>query len=229
MNKHEEFAQSDLAPQQPVGDARMVEAGIGSRFLMPIDAIWDARLRVNTFGYKPAVGERGAPDFRVHYTPAPYRKVFKLLQHIDVGEDDIFVDYGCGLGRAVLAASWLGAKRAIGVDIDPQLISRARINRRKSRLRHADIAFVCTPAESYDPKDVTAIYMFHPFGPGTMAKVVERLVMSLDAAPRKVRIAYENPVCAGVIDASPRFRRMDDWPANRADGSPYAAAFWESV
>ena len=44
-------------------------------------------------------------------------RIFRALKLIDLTNDDVFVDMGSGMGRTTFAASFIGAKRAIGVEI----------------------------------------------------------------------------------------------------------------
>lgn len=203
--------------------------GVKSRLLNPIDMFWDLRMGVRTFGYKPAVGQADASDFRVHFTPTPYRKLFKILRRIEIDSQDSLLDLGCGLGRAVFAASWLGARRAVGVEIDAELAAAAQATFQNSHLKNRNIELVCIPAESFSARDATVIYMYHPFGPGTMQKVVQTLEQELEARPRRLRIAYENPVHASIIDATRSLRRLDEWPAQKSAGSRHAVVFWEAA
>ena len=73
--------------------------------------------------------------------------------------------------RNVFAASWMGARRAVGVEIDPALVALARANLARSRLRNRRVEFVESGAEAYEQDQSTVIFMFNPFGAGTMAAV----------------------------------------------------------
>ncbi len=77
----------------------------------------------------PAKPER-TPD--VVYVPTPDRVVATMLDLAKVGKDDVVYDLGCGDGRIVIAAARRGAKRALGIDIDPQRIREARANVRSA-------------------------------------------------------------------------------------------------
>ena len=176
----------------------------------------------------PAIGKPTDPNFQVHYVPTPYRKAFKILKHMELDEEDTFADLGCGLGRVVFCAHWLGAKKSIGVDINEDLIASAQRNATRAKGNTTNIAFLAQPAQETDFDAVTSIYMFHPFGSGTMQEVMDKVSASLKARPRRFRLAYENPVNAHVVDAVDDLERLEDWPVDQQSGSTYAVAFWST-
>lgn len=203
--------------------------GLKDRAMHPYDHFWDLRLGISTFGYHPAIGMADHPNFRVHYTPAPYSTLFRILRHVGLGANDVFVDLGCGLGRTVFSAAWLGAKRAVGVEIEGSLVEQADRNRVKERWRGRNVEFVCQSAESYAHAETTVIFMFHPFGEGTMTSVIRGLDKALARKPRRLRIAYFNPVHSRVLDSSEQLMRIDHWPARQhslSRNSRYEVAFW---
>ena len=55
--------------------------------------------------------------------------VERMLALAGIGPGDVVYDLGCGDGRIVIAAAKTFGARAIGVDIDPALINRARRRR----------------------------------------------------------------------------------------------------
>lgn len=199
-------------------------AGLKTRLLNPRDELWDMRLGIHTLGFLPAVGVPGSAAWQGHYVPTPYSKVIASLRHVAIGPEDVFVDLGSGLGRTVFAASWLGARRAVGVEIDKSLTEAACANLSRFRLPDRDIEFFCLPAQAYDFQDTSLIYMFHPFGAGTMQQVCELIEAALAQRPRNLRIVYENPVNASVLDESKHLERIDRWSAGKR--GPYATAFW---
>jgi precorrin-6B methylase 2 len=75
----------------------------------------------------PAPGPARTPD--VIYVPTPERVVDTMLKAAKVGPNDVVYDLGCGDGRIVVSAVRdFGAKRGVGVDIDPERIREARAN-----------------------------------------------------------------------------------------------------
>jgi hypothetical protein len=203
-------------------------SGLKTRLLHPIDELYDLRFGVRTFGYVPAV-RPGTTDYQVAYVPTPYRKIIHTLRQVKLGHDDVFIDLGSGLGRTVFTASWLGAKRAVGVEINAALTASARENYQSSHLRHRDIEFVCAAAQEYNFHEGSVIYMFHPFGSATMEKVIQRIEFELSKHRRQLRIVYENPVYGAILDQSRYFERFEEWPADKRTGSKYPVAFWRSV
>ena len=209
--------------------SRLRGTGLKTRLLHPHDEWWDRRLGVHTFGFRPAVGDHAQDDWRADYVPTPYRKIFRVLRHVGLGAGDVYVDMGCGLGRTVFAASWLGARRAVGVEIDPGLAAAAAANRQRRRLVRGEVEFVCSPAEQHAVDDVSVLYLFHPFGAGTLRTVLQQIQASLVHQPRRLRVVYENPVHTEVLDAQPWLQRAATWPAQQQSGSAYAVHFWQSA
>jgi ribosomal protein L11 methyltransferase len=64
------------------------------------------------------------------------------------------LDYGCGSGILAIAALKLGAKSALGVDIDPQALQAARANAKRNGITSSQLettlADVVPPAASFD-------------------------------------------------------------------------------
>jgi precorrin-6B methylase 2 len=69
----------------------------------------------------------------VPYVPTPEAVVEEMLKMAEVGKNDVVYDLGCGDGRLVITAvKRFGAKRGVGVDIDPQRIRESNENARKA-------------------------------------------------------------------------------------------------
>lgn len=77
--------------------------------------------------------DEGHPDkILVRYVPTPMEVVEAMLKLGEVAKDDIVYDLGCGDGRLVVTAvEKFGAKRGVGVDIDPERISDSKANAKK--------------------------------------------------------------------------------------------------
>jgi uncharacterized protein (TIGR03000 family) len=73
----------------------------------------------------------------IRYVPTPEEIVDAMLKLADVGKDDVVYDLGCGDGRIVIrAVEKFGAKRGVGVDLDPQRIKESRANARAAKVEN---------------------------------------------------------------------------------------------
>ena len=213
-------------------------SGLKTRLLHPHDELIEHWLGVRTWGWRPHVGDERDPNWQVEYVPSSYAVLRRVFRRVDLGPGDVFVDLGSGMGRAVFAASWLGAGRAVGVEIDPDLVAIARSNQARSRLRDHRIEFLQCGAESYLHDQSTVIFLFNPFGAGTMAAVARQIESGLKKNPRNVRIAYVNPFFAATLDALPCLEAIDHWDDHQErrgflsqwlPAGGWGARFWRSV
>jgi SAM-dependent methyltransferase len=205
-----------------------------ARLTQPVDELWDRRLGVRTFGFHKEEGVFGEKDFISPYVPHSYRQIFAGFEAAGLGQEDVFTDLGCGLGRPVFAAAHWGVKRAIGVDIIPELIEGAKASLAHSRLRDRDIAFVCANALEYSLADTSVLYCFHALNPHILSSVLARTRRERAgmAAPPRFRMIYVNPVYdEEVLAASGWLRRTAHLPAREESFSSiaaYATSIWES-
>jgi precorrin-6B methylase 2 len=75
--------------------------------------------------YAGAHTREDVPDL-APYVPTPHAVVKTMLELAELSEDDVIVDLGCGDGRIVVAAARDYGARGIGIDIDPELIEKAK-------------------------------------------------------------------------------------------------------
>ena len=211
--------------------ARLRGSGFKTRLLNPRDELWDRRLGIATFGFVPAVGEPDHDAWQGHYQPTSYKDLFRMLRHLGVGADDVFYDLGCGLGRTVFAAHRLGARRAVGVEVNGPLVRACRENLVRSGADPRAVAFVECFAQDCSYADATVLFLFHPFGRGTLQTVLERVGRDLAAAPRRLRLVYFNAVADDILEGCGFLRRTDRWAAGQGwspTSGRYDASFWES-
>jgi hypothetical protein len=73
------------------------------------------------------------PKLDVIYVPTPHEVVKRMLELAEVGPNDIHYDLGSGDGRiAITAVKDFKAKKAVGIDLDPQRIKESMENHAKS-------------------------------------------------------------------------------------------------
>ncbi|MEB3282043.1 MAG: methyltransferase domain-containing protein [Lyngbya sp.] len=64
----------------------------------------------------------------IGYLPTPPELVTGMLDRLNLNEEDVFYDLGCGDGRIAIAAVQRYGVRGVGIDIDPQRIREAKEN-----------------------------------------------------------------------------------------------------
>lgn len=132
------------------------------------------------------------PD-SVWYAPTSYPAFFNVMKHVPVS--GAFVDYGSGLGRALVMAGTFPFSRVTGVELSQNLVTRARENIARAKGTICpNIEVLCTNATEWQvPGDVTVFHFFNPFQKQTLRTVVENIARSLREAPREAWILFANP------------------------------------
>lgn len=146
------------------------------------------------------------PDMR-GYIPTDYLDFEYIARYLrPKSENEVLLDYGCGLGRVILLASRFPFRRIIGIELAPTLVARARRNIESFSGQRAcsDIQVLLADASTYPlPDDVTAIYFNNPFSGVVLANVVTNIQGSLERRPRSLRLLCNLPAVS-AFDAEIR-------------------------
>jgi SAM-dependent methyltransferase len=121
--------------------------------------------------------------------------------------DFTFIDYGAGMGRALLLASELPFKRVTGVELHPSLTRIARANLRAWKAAgraRASVRLIHGDALDLElPESPVLAFLFNPFA----ATVLRRLMRRLACHPA-LDLLYVNHEQEHVIEANKRFTRI---------------------
>ena len=110
-------------------DAPSPEARNGTpESIDPDDIVWADEAFLEGAGIKPGKD--------VMYLPTPPMVVDKMIALANIESTDVVYDLGTGDGRIAIAAARQTGCKAIGYEIDPELVAIARENVRKSGLGH---------------------------------------------------------------------------------------------
>jgi SAM-dependent methyltransferase len=126
-----------------------------------------------------------------------------------------FVDFGSGKGRVLLIASQFRFRRVIGVEFDARLHAVACENIRsfRGRRRCAEVMSVCGRAEEYAlPEGDLVLYFFHPFHACILEQILENVVRSYRASPRRILLIFFRADHAAIIERFAEFRRLPVQP-----------------
>jgi SAM-dependent methyltransferase len=173
------------------------------------DARFDRRYGLDTEGYLPMTlrqRERyaGANDYEP-VTPRIFRAIVEAASIRP--QEFCFVDYGCGKGRALVLAAELRFRRIIGIELVPALHDRALVNLRSYRAHRPGAppieALLGDATEFVPPPQDALLYFYNPFSEALLRRAMAVIEASCRAAPRRLFIAYRNPVHTRVFDDAP--------------------------
>jgi SAM-dependent methyltransferase len=153
----------------------------------------------------------------VQYATMGYGLIGRILDHLELRPDDVFVDIGCGRGRVLCCAARRPIEHVYGVDVQPQLCDAARANGERLRGRRAPITVRNDVAQDFDYAGATVLYMFDPFGADTLRLVLEKVRADTDdradRGTRGIRIAYANPTHEHVVREQSWLESAGRWDA----------------
>ena len=173
--------------------------------------VFDRRFGVDTAGSIFLPELQSDPRFKnsLYYDPTPRSLFFRMLRQLDVDYSRfVFVDFGCGKGKALLLAAELPFKQIIGVELSPKLLGIAESNLKSyiSKTRKSNIfQLACMDAAEYQvPREPAVYYFYYPFQAQVMCKVMEGLRSSLAAAPREAYVMCYSlpPEVRRIVDNS---------------------------
>jgi SAM-dependent methyltransferase len=189
LQSHERFTQGirqcvRTATQPTEDDWRRIEL---PEWATPIYAL----LRPLRLVQKHGIGLRRkpAPDL------SPFKRsepgvAERMLRIAGVRAGDVLYDLGCGDGQIVVTAARQLGIRAVGVDIDPQRISEARANARRSGVEHL-VEFRREDARTADLSEASVVALYLEIS-GTLA-LIEKLRRELRPGARIVSLDYILP------------------------------------
>jgi len=148
-----------------------------------------------------------------HYEPINTKLFGKILRTLDIKHEDfVFVDFGSGMGRALLLAAEFPFRKIIGVEFSPRLHAIAEDNIRRyknSARRCAEVESVCTDAVAFAiPPAPTIFFLYNPFNEMVMMNVLANIRQSLKQHPREIWIIYVNPRLDQLLDGDDMFTKI---------------------
>jgi len=152
----------------------------------------DRRLGIETTTCYFPKGHATLYNDEFHYAAVEYRTLEKIINYLELKEDDVFVDFGCGKGRIIIFAATKKIKKAVGIEYDKALADIAKNNIASLKLRGSNIEVIHSDAATFDPKEGTVFFMNNPFGWKTLLSVLDNIAKSIRANPRNVRIVYRS-------------------------------------
>lgn len=161
---------------------------------------YENKLGVKTVGLYTHRDQKSFYRDAENYQATKYQLLEKIFYCLKLRSDDVFLDLGCGKGRVLFFVALFNIKKIIGVEFDKKLTAVAKKNLKQLKIKHPPIEITEADAGSYQFKNETIIFLYHPFGQKTLKKVLKNIKKSLIKNPRKIKIIYNNPVHFPVFE-----------------------------
>jgi len=187
--------------------------------------VWEYKLGIRTRGISNV---ESASHEQIHYASISYRSMEIILNHLQLGPSDTFVDLGSGKGRMLCCAAIRKLRKVIGVECVGPLAEVATKNADQLRGKQSPIEVLSVEAQKYDYSIGTAFYMFHPFGPKTMREVLAQLKRGLQRNPRDIRIAYVNPEHNAVLRECSWLEEYEYWTLGANSIAEHEVSWWKN-
>jgi len=143
---------------------------------------FDSRFGVSTNGKIP-LKELGIHNKDlILYTPTHERVMRHILKNLAIDyQEYIFIDIGCGKGRALLMAMLYPFKRVVGVELASLTSNVARNNidimKTNALVRCSNVEVQCVDATDFEiPAGNVVIYMYRPFIGDVLSKVLDNII-----------------------------------------------------
>lgn len=163
-----------LRREGPAALVRKVAGYLGSQNVT--DAFDKAR-GTDTAGIIPVwkLTLSGTAESGERYEPTKVEDFGHIMAHLGVDPARYtFIDIGCGKGRTLILAHEYGFRRVIGVDFGEELIDAAKKNLSIVGATNSEAHF--GDGAAYElPDDDMVLYLYNPFGPDVMERMVERM------------------------------------------------------
>ncbi len=120
------------------------------------------------------------------YLPCAVDALLRAVDRAPIRAADVFVDVGAGVGRAALLVHLLTGARAIGLEIQPELVALAEAH--AARLGASGLRMVLGDAAERvgEARDGTVFFLYTPFGGDRLARVLDALEPLARARPIRV-------------------------------------------
>jgi 16S rRNA G966 N2-methylase RsmD len=157
------------------------------------------------------------------YMPVNYYMLEKMMSEINkLPHNKIFLDIGCGKGRAMAIAAYHGFKKITGIDISKEFVEATKTNLGAVQQKFPLVNFEVALQDAFYyriPADVSVIFIFNPFDEVIMSGVVENILVSQEKNPRTIRVIYINPLYENLFLNSGFVKTLSHKKLNWLQGS----------
>jgi precorrin-6B methylase 2 len=186
------------------------------------ESFYERSLGIETCGYDTPGKSLTFFGDEFAYGAVDYTQIKKIIAFLQLNENDIFIDIGCGKGRVILYAATQKIKKVIGIEYEKGLADIARRNINSCKALKTEIEVIQADAAVYTITEGTVFFINNPFGYKTLLKVLDNIKKSILAYPRKVRIVYNGSQYQVLLE-------MSGWlePEGKINGTGFS--IWHNV
>jgi cyclopropane fatty-acyl-phospholipid synthase-like methyltransferase len=189
-----------------------LKSGLKERVRACEDWWFDTTRRVHTSGLvqRPRAAAQIVGEIRDSHMYGPVRvaNAHAALRDLPLGGGDYsrytFIDVGSGKGRVLFVAAEYPFRKVMGVEFSNALHEDALVNLNRYKFsgrRCSDIEPVHADAREFEfPNDNLVIYLFNPFGPEVMERMLANLEGSLKRHPRHAIVVMLWPEHSDVVE-----------------------------
>ena len=163
----------------------------------------------------------------IPYVPSPMHVVHKMIEVAEIKKGDILYDMGSGDGRIVIEAAKKFGIRAVGIDLNPELVAKAKENALSEGVSHL-VEFRAQDGLTVDISEATVVtlYMFKWFNNALRPKLQKLKPGSRVVAHdfdiddwKPTRVEYLGPPNDGTSDYADS-RTLYIWQVGEAPAMP---------
>ena len=131
------------------------------------------------------------------YMPVNYALLEDLLFHVPTeAKQGVFLDIGCGKGRAMCVAAANGFHKVSGIDIAKELIDEAEINlqsiHNQYKLTESSLHWIDV-VEYEIPNNISCVFLFNPFEQNIVETLIRKLLTSGRKPGARLYVLYASP------------------------------------
>jgi SAM-dependent methyltransferase len=120
-------------------------------------------------GLYEANAEKGLLGDSKNYEGTHFERFSEVLDYLRIAPDDVFVDIGCGKGKALFFAALRKPRKVVGVELVREHAGQAQQAAQRLSLNlGVPIEIINGDAATTRVDDGTIYYLFNPFGPSTL-------------------------------------------------------------
>jgi SAM-dependent methyltransferase len=129
------------------------------------------------------------------YSVSPKKYLNKIFSSIDISDENVFLDIGCGKGYVLTFAAKYPFKEIEGFDISASLIQIAQKNISILNLINRIKVFTSDALQYDNYEKFDHFFLFNPFPSDIMRPTIWKIIESIKKRPRKITVIYYNPTC----------------------------------